>query len=324
MGREITYLEAITEALHEEMERDENVVLLGEDIGRYGGAFRVTKGLLEKFGEERVLEMPIAENGIVGTAIGMAYMGMRPVVEFQFIDFIACGFDQIVNFAATSRYRWGVPAHIVMRGPWGGMVRGGMFHSRCPEMWFAHSPGLKVVAPGTVRDAKGLMKAAIRDEDPVLYLEHKWLYRRLKAMLDDDAVVPIGKANVALEGETLTIVTYGAFLTICLDAAKELAREGIRAEVVDLRTLYPLDRAAIVASVSHTNKLLIVHEDTRFGGIAGEIAMTINEECFEKLDGPIVRVTPPDTPVPYSPTLEDAFYPTLGRIVKAATKLAKY
>ncbi len=324
MGREITYLDAINEALHEEMERDASVLLLGQDIGPYGGAFKVTRGLFEKFGDQRVLEMPIAENGIVGTAIGLAYMGMKPVVEFQFIDFIACGFDQIVNFAATSRYRWGVPAHIVLRGPWGGMVRGGMFHSRTPEMWFAHSPGIKVVAPGTVRDAKGLMKAAIRDADPVLYLEHKWLYRRLKATLDDDVVTPIGKANVALEGDALTIITYGAFLTLCLDAAKELAKDGIRTEVVDLRTLYPLDRAAIVASVSKTNKVMIVHEDIRFGGIAGEIAMTINEECFDKLDGPIVRVTPPDTPVPYSPPLEDAFYPNVGRIVKAARKLARY
>ncbi len=324
MGREITYLEAITEALREEMARDENVVLLGEDIGKYGGAFKVTRGLFDRFGEKRVLEMPIAENGIVGTAIGMAYMGMIPVVEFQFIDFIACGFDQIVNFAATSRYRWGVPAHIVMRGPWGGMVRGGMFHSRCPEMWFAHSPGLKIVAPGTVRDAKGLMKAAIRDQDPVLYLEHKWLYRRLKDTLDDDVVTPIGKAEVALEGDSLSIITYGAYRTLCLDAARELEKDGIRAEIVDLRTIFPLDRKAITDSVSKTNKVMIVHEDTRFGGIAGEVAMTINEDCFEKLDGPIVRVTPPDTPVPYSPTLEDAYYPSVGRIVKAARKLSAW
>jgi 2-oxoisovalerate dehydrogenase E1 component beta subunit len=325
MGTEITYLDAIHEGLREELERDPDVVLLGEDIGRYGGAFKVTKGFLETFGEERVLEMPIAELGIVGTAIGMAYMGMKPVVEFQFIDFIACGFDQIVNFAATSRYRWGVPAHVVLRGPWGGYSRAGMFHSRSPEMWFAHSPGLKVVAPGTVRDAKGLIKAAIRDEDPVVFLEHKWLYRRLKdALPEGEILTPIGKANVALEGDALTMVTYGATLSLCLQAAKELAKDGARVEVLDLRTIYPLDRASIVESVKKTSKVMVVHEDTRTGGIAGEIAISISEEAFEHLDGPIVRVTAPDTPVPYAPTLEDAVLPSVGRILRAARKLASY
>jgi 2-oxoisovalerate dehydrogenase E1 component beta subunit len=323
---ELTYLEAISAGLREEMERDKNVVLMGEDIGTYGGAFRVTKGFLDKYGPERVMDTPLAELGIVGAAIGMSYMGFKPVVEFQFIDFISCGFDQIVNFAATSRYRWGVPAPIVLRGPWGGGVRAGMFHSRNIEMWFVNSPGLKVVAPGCVRDAKGLIKSAVRDPDPVLYLEHKFLYRRLKDTLPDDEEIltPIGKADVALEGDDVTLVTYGMMRALSLEAAAELAKEGIRVEVVDLRTLFPLDRATVIESVRKTNRLLIVHEDTRTGGIAGEIAISVTEEAFDALDAPILRVTAPDTPVPYAPTLEDYFLPQVGDIVKAARKLAKY
>lgn len=323
---EHTFLEAISAGLREEMVRDQNVVLMGEDIGTYGGAFRVTKGFLDKFGPERVMDTPLAELGIVGAAIGMSYMGLKPVVEFQFIDFISCGFDQIVNFAATSRYRWGVPAPIVLRGPWGGGVRAGMFHSRNVEMWFVHSPGLKVVVPATVRDAKGLIKSAIRDPDPVLYLEHKFLYRRLKDDLPDgeEILTPIGKADVALEGDALTIVTYGMMRALSLEAAAELAKEGIRVEVVDLRSLFPLDRATVIESVKKTNRLLIVHEDTRTGGIAGEIAISVTEEAFDALDAPILRVTAPDTPVPYAPTLEDDFLPQVGDIVKAARKLARY
>jgi 2-oxoisovalerate dehydrogenase E1 component beta subunit len=272
------------------------------------------------------MDTPLAELGLVGAAVGMSYMGFRPVVEFQFIDFISCGFDQIVNFAATSRYRWGRGVPIVLRGPWGAGVRAGMFHSRSLEMWFVHSPGIKVVAPGSVRDAKGLIKSAIRDPDPVLFLEHKFLYRRLKDDLPDgeEILTPIGKAEVALEGEDLTIATYGMMRTLCLEAAAELAKEGIRPEIVDLRTLFPLDRATVIESVKKTNRLLIVHEDTRTGGIAGEIAISVTEEAFEALDAPILRVTAPDTPVPYAPTLEDYFLPQVGDIVKAARKLARY
>ncbi len=322
---EITYIDAIRRAMREEMERDENVVLMGEDIGTYGGAFKATDGLQKQFGPGRVMDTPLAELGLVGAAIGMSYMGFRPVVEFQFIDFIACGFDQIVDFAATSRYRWGHGCPIVLRGPWGGGVRGNMYHSRNIEMWFVHSPGIKVVAAGTARDALGLLKSAIRDPDPVLFLEHKYLYRRVKEDLPEgDIVTPIGKADVARAGEDLTVVTYGWMRHICLDAAAELAKEGKSIEVIDLRSLYPLDRAAVVDSVKRTSRCLIVHEDTRTGGIAGEIAMTLCEEAFEFLDAPVMRVTAPDTPVPYSPPMEDYFLPKVGDVVKACRKMLRY
>ncbi len=320
-----TYLEAIRTALFEEMERDENVVVMGEDVGHYGGAFRVTKGLLDRYGPERVIDTPVAEEALVGAAIGASYAGMRPVVEFQFIDFSACAFDMIVNFAATSRYRWGQPCPITMRGPSGGGVHGGPFHSRNPEMWFAHSPGLKVVAPATPRDARGLLKSAIRDDDPVIFLENKFLYRRIKDEVPkEDAPVPIGKARVAREGDDLTIVTYSAMTHDSLAVAEELGRDGTSVEVVDLRSIYPIDRDTIVASVRKTNKLLVVHEDTRTGGVAGEIAMLVMEEAFEDLDGPVVRVTAPDTPVPFSPPLEEAFRPNAKVIAMAARRLAKY
>ena len=319
---EITYLDAITKALGDEMERDPSVFLMGEDIGSYGGAFRVTKGLQERFGAERVIDTPIAEEGFVGAAIGASYVGMRPVVEFQFIDFIACAFDMIVNFAATSRYRWGQGVPITMRGPWGGAVRGGPFHSRNPEMWFAHSPGIKVVAPSTPTDALGLMRACIRDNDPCLFLEHKYLYRRIKEVVpEEDYIVPIGKAKVVEEGDDLTIVTYGMMVHRCLEVVKNLDAS---IEVIDLRSIYPLDREAIVESVRKTSKLLIVHEDTRTGGIAGEISATINEEAFEYLSAPVIRVTAPDTPVPYSAPMEDFFLVQPDEIAKAARKLLAY
>ncbi len=319
---EITYLDAITKALGDEMERDPSVFLMGEDIGSYGGAFRVTKGLQERFGAERVIDTPIAEEGFVGAAIGASYVGMRPVVEFQFIDFIACAFDMIVNFAGTSRYRWGQGVPITMRGPWGGAVRGGPFHSRNPEMWFAHSPGIKVVAPSTPTDALGLMRACIRDNDPCLFLEHKYLYRRIKEVVpEEDYIVPIGKAKVVEEGDDLTIVTYGMMVHRCLEVVKDLDAS---VEVIDLRSIYPLDREAIVESVRKTSKLLIVHEDTRTGGIAGEISATINEEAFEYLSAPVIRVTAPDTPVPYSAPLEDFFLVQPDEIAKAAKKLLAY
>src|SRR5579862_7309839 len=283
-----TYLEAIREVLWEEMERDPNVFLLGEDIGVYGGAFKVTQGLLDQFGGRRVVDTPISESAIVGAAIGASFAGLRPVVEIQFADFITCGFDQIVNFAAKCRYRWGAAVPIVVRAPSGGGIHGGPFHSQNPEMWFVRVPGLKVVAPATAYDAKGLIKSAIRDNDPVIFFEHKGLYRRIKEELPaEDYTVPIGKARVAREGTDLTIVTYGAMVWTALEAAEKLAVEGASVEVVDLRTLVPLDRDTVCESVRKTSKVLLLHEDTRTGGLAGELAVTITESVFEYLDGPI-------------------------------------
>jgi pyruvate/2-oxoglutarate/acetoin dehydrogenase E1 component len=322
---EITMLEAIREALFEEMERDPAVVALGEDIGVYGGAFKATEGLLAKFGPERVMDTPISETAIVGAACGMSYLGLRPVAEMQFIDFIACCFNQVTNFAAKSHYRWGAPVPMVLRGPSGGGVHGGPFHSGNPEMYFVHTPGLKVVYPSTAYDAKGLLKSAIRDNNPVLFLEHKFLYRRIKEEVPPgDYTVPLGKAVVRRKGRDLTIVSYAAAAHTSLEAAAALAKEGIEAEVIDLRTLLPLDRETILASVKGTNRLLIVHEDTRTGGIAGEIAATVCESAFQDLDAPIARVTGLDTPVPYAPTLEAAFLPSVERVAAAARELAKY
>jgi 2-oxoisovalerate dehydrogenase E1 component beta subunit len=326
MPKELSYLEAIREALAEEMRRDPKVFVLGEDVGAYGGAFGVTQGLYDEFGEMRVIDTPISESAIVGAAIGAALMGMRPIAEMQFIDFISCAFDQITNFAAKNRYRWGAGVPIVIRGPSGGGVHGGPFHSQNPEMYFVHTPGLKVVAPATAHDAKGLIKAAIRDEDPVIYLEHKYLYRRIKEELPkEDYVVEIGRAALRREGRDLTILTYGAMLYPSLEAAEALSRDpGIEAEVIDLRSLLPLDKDAILSSARKTGKVLVVHEDTRTGGIAGEIAAIINEEVFEYLDGPVLRVTAPDTPVPYSPPLEEFFLPNRDKILAAARRLAAY
>jgi len=320
-----TYLEAIREGLWEEMERDPNVFLIGEDIGAYGGAFKVTAGFFERFGARRVVDTPISEAAIVGAAIGAALMGLRPVAEMQFADFISCGFDQIVNFAAKCRYRWNASVPMVVRAPSGGGVHGGPFHSQNPEMWFVRTPGLKVVAPATAYDAKGLIKSAIRDNDPVLFFEHKALYRRIKEDLpSEEYTVPIGKAKVVREGTDLTIVTYGAMVWVALDAAGKLAEEGASVEVVDLRTLLPLDRETVSESVRKTSKVLLLHEDTRTGGMAGELAASIIESVFEYLDGPIVRVTAPDTPVPYSPPLEDAFLPNAEKVVEKARWLFRY
>jgi 2-oxoisovalerate dehydrogenase E1 component beta subunit len=320
-----TYLEAIRQGIWEEMERDERVFVLGEDVGRYGGAFKVTAGMLERFGKGRVLDMPISESAIVGAAIGAAYMGLRPIVEMQFIDFISCAYDQITNFAAKSRYRWSAGVPIVIRGPSGGGVHGGPFHSQNPEMYFVHTPGLKVVAPSTAFDAKGLIKAAIRDEDPVIYLEHKFLYRRIREELPtDDYIVPIGKAAIRRPGKDLTVLTYGAMVYVALEAAVELAKEGIDVEVIDLRSLLPIDRETILESVKRNSKVFILHEDTRTGGIAGEISAIICEEVFEYLDGPVLRVTAPDTPVPYSPPLEEFFLPKVTDVLNTARRLAAY
>jgi 2-oxoisovalerate dehydrogenase E1 component beta subunit len=320
-----TYLEAIRQGLWEEMERDENVFCIGEDIGEYGGAFKVTAGLLEKFGAKRVVDTPISEAAIVGASIGASLMGLRPVAEMQFADFITCGFDQIVNFAAKCRYRWNAPVPIVVRSPSGGGIHGGPFHSQNPEMWFVRTPGLKVVCPATAYDAKGLIKSAVRDNDPVLFFEHKGLYRKIKEDLPtEEYTVPIGKARVAREGRDLSIITYGAMVWTALEAADKLAEEGASVEVVDLRTLVPLDRETICASVRKTSKVLLLHEDTRTGGMAGELAATITESVFEYLDGPIVRVTAPDTPIPYSPPLEEAFLPNVEKVVEKARWLHRY
>ena len=320
-----TYLEAIREGLWEEMERDESVFLIGEDIGVYGGAFKVTAGFLDRFGERRVIDTPISESAIVGAAIGASFQGLRPVAEMQFSDFITCAFDQIVNFAAKCRYRWGAPIPIVVRAPSGGGIHGGPYHSQNPEMWFVKTPGLKVVTPATAYDAKGLIKSAIRDDDPVLFFEHKALYRRVKEDLPaEEYTVPIGKARVAHEGRDLTIVTYGAMVYVALEAAGKLAEEGASVEVVDLRTLLPLDRDTVNESVKKTSKVLLLHEDTRTGGMAGELAVSITESVFEYLDGPIVRVTAPDTPVPFSAPLEEEFLPSVEKVVEKARWLWKY
>lgn len=320
-----TYLEAIRQGLWEEMESDPSVFCIGEDIGIYGGAFKVTDGFVHHFGPQRVIDTPIAESAIVGAAFGAALTGMRPVAEFQFMDFIGCAFNQIVNMVAKSHYRWGAPAPLVLRGPCGGGVHGGPFHSQNPEMYFVHTPGMKVVAPSTPADAKGLIKSAVRDNNPVLFLEHKFLYRRIKDEVPDgDFSVPIGKARVHREGRDLSIITYAAMVHTAQEAADALAKEGIEVEIVDLRTLFPLDREAIAQTVKKTNKVILLHEDTKTGGLAGEIAAIINEEAFEDLDGPIVRITGLDTPVPFSPPLEHFFLPKVEDVVREAKKLRAY
>src|SRR5581483_6090064 len=322
---QVTYLEAIRQGLWEEMEQDPRVFCIGEDIGIYGGAFKVTDGLLDRFGPERVVDTPIAEAAIVSAAYGASLTGLRPVAEFQFIDFISCAFNQIINVLAKSHYRWGAPAPVVLRGPSGGGVHGGPFHSQNPEMYFVHTPGLKVVYPATAYDAKGLIKSAIRDNNPVLFFEHKFLYRRVKEELPaEDYVVPLGKARVARTGQHISVITYAAMVHVALEAAEVLAKEGIELEVVDLRTLLPLDREAIVETTRRTNKGIMLHEDTKTGGIAGEITSIINEEAFDDLDGPIVRIAALDTPVPFSPPLEEYFLPKVADVVEKARWLRRH
>jgi 2-oxoisovalerate dehydrogenase E1 component beta subunit len=327
MSKELSYLEAIREALQEEMRRDPKVFVLGEDVGAYGGAFGVTQGLYEEFGDMRVVDTPISESAIIGASIGAALRGYRPVAEMQFADFISCGFDQIVNQAATLRYRYGGRASvpIVVRAPSGGGVSGGLYHSQNPEAWFVHRPGLKVVAPSTAYDAKGLLKAAIRDDNPVIYFEHKFLYRRAKGPVPEgDEIVPIGVAATRREGDDITLVTYGAMVTPSLEAADRLAKEGIEVEVIDLRSLMPFDKAAIFASLEKTSRVLIVHEDVKTLGIGAELSAVIMEERFDRLDAPVLRVTYPDTHPPFSNVLEQHNLPTVDKIVDGLRKVAVY
>ncbi len=322
---ETTYVQAIRAGIWEEMERDPNVFVMGEDIAEYGGAFKVTAGMLERFGEKRVVDTPLSESAIVGAGTGAAINGLRPVLEMQFADFMACGFDQITNFAAKCRYRWGQQIPMVIRAPAGGNIHGGPFHSQNVEMPYVHTPGLKVVQPATAYDAKGLLKASIRDNDPVIFLEHKYLYRSVKERLPaGDYTVPLGKAKVRREGNDLSIVAYGWMVHTALDAAAQLAAEGIDMEVLDLRTLAPLDREAVLATVRKTNKVIFLHEDTLTGGLGGELAGIVGEHAFEYLDGPMVRIAAPDTPVPFSETLEKAFLPTVDEVIEQARNLHRY
>jgi 2-oxoisovalerate dehydrogenase E1 component beta subunit len=325
-GSEVTLLEAIRQGLMREMDADDSVFQIGEDIGTYGGAFRVTAGFLDRYGSQRVIDTPISESGFVGAAIGAAMLGMRPVVEMQFIDFIACAFNQIVNFAAKNRYRWGQAVPLVIRGPSGGNVHGSAFHSQNPESYFLHAPGLKLVAPGTAEDAFGLIRAAIRDPNPVIFFEHKYLYRRIKGRLPEgDGLVPIGRARVARAGGDLSVMTYGAMLHVALEAAEMLAAsDGIDLEVVDLRTLKPLDDETIFASVRKTGRALVLTEEQRTGSVAGEVAARIADHCFAWLDGPVHRLCCPDTPVPYSPPLEEHYLPNVALLCERVRRVASY
>jgi pyruvate/2-oxoglutarate/acetoin dehydrogenase E1 component len=321
-GGEMTYLEAISEALREEMRRDETVLCFGEDIGAFGGAFKVTDGFFEEFGAARVIDAPLAENAIIGAAVGAAAEGLRPVCEMQFADFISCGFDQLVNVAAKLHYRQGVAVPMVVRLPSGGGFSGGPFHSQNPEAWLLQSPGLKVVAPATAADAKGLLISAIRDPNPVCFLEHKGLYRNVKGEVPaGDFSVPIGEAAVAREGSEASVIAYGSSVHLALQAVEELGED---VEVIDLRSLCPLDTEAILRSVRKTSKVLVAHEATRSCGVGAEVSALISEEAFEDLDAPIRRLTTPDVPIPFSPPLEQAVLPQLDDMKEALNELLGY
>jgi 2-oxoisovalerate dehydrogenase E1 component beta subunit len=320
---EKTYLQAISDGLRQEMRRDERVFILGEDVGVYGGAFKVTLGFQEEFGSWRVLDMPLSETAIMGGATGAAIMGLRPVAEMQFADFVSCAWDHLVTIASKQRWRAGTPVPIVLRLPSGGGFSGGPFHSQNPESSFAHIPGLKCVCPATPEDAKGLIVSAIEDPNPVLFFEHKHLYRRIKGEVPDERyTTPIGKARIHQEGEDVTVVTWGAMVYTAEEAARQL--DDVSVEIVDLRTVLPWDREAVLASTRKTSKLLVLHEDTRTGGFGAEIAATIAEEAFEDLDAPIKRIAAPDTPVPFSPVLEKAFIPQVDDVVAGLRELAEY
>jgi pyruvate/2-oxoglutarate/acetoin dehydrogenase E1 component len=319
---EMTYLQAISDGLREEMRRDESVMCMGEDVGAFGGAFKVTDGFVDEFGADRVLDTPLAENAIIGTAVGAAVEGLRPVCEMQFADFISCGFDQLVNVAGKLHYRQGVAVPIVVRLPSGGGFSGGPFHSQNPEAWFLQAPGLKVVAPATAADAKGLLASAIRDPNPVCFLEHKGLYRHVKGEVPGgEHTTEIGKARIAREGSEMTIIAYGSAVGLAEEAAAELGED---IEVIDLRTLCPLDGDAIVASARKTGKVLVAHEATRSCGVGAEVAALVAETCFEHLDAPIRRLTAPDVPIPFSPPLEQAVLPQLEDMKEACRELLDY
>jgi len=322
----ITYIEAISKGMWEEMERDRSVFLIGEDIGAYGGAFKATKGFLQHFGEERVIDSTLSEAAIIGAATGAAVVGMRPIAEIQFADFVTCGFNQIVTNSAKTHYRWNLPVPMVVRLPSGGYIHGGPYHSSNPEGWFFHVPGLKIVAPSNPYDAKGLMKAAVRDNNPVLFFEYKYLYRRIKGEVPDgEYTVEIGKADVKREGTDVALFTYGSTVHHSLEAAEIVAKEdGISVKIVDLRTLLPLDKELIINAVKSTGKALIVHEDTLTGGIGAELAALISENAFKYLDAPIKRVASLDTPVPFAPPLEEYFLPDTNKIVKALRELSSF
>ena len=320
-----TYLQAISDGLRSEMQRDKRVFIIGEDVGVYGGAFKVTQGFQEEFGPWRVIDAPLSETAIVGGCTGAAIMGMRPVAEMQFADFISCAWDHLVTVAAKQRYRAGTPVPITVRLPSGGGFSGGPFHSQNPESSFAHIPGLKVVCPATPADAKGLLIEAIHDPNPVLYFEHKHLYRRIKGEVPDERyVTPIGKARIHREGEDVTVVTWGAMVYTANEAAQKLEGDGVSVEILDLRTLAPWDKEAVLRSVAKTSKALVLHEDTLTGGFGAEIAATIAEDAFENLDAPVRRIAAPDTPVPFSPPLEKAFIPQVEDVVAGLKELAEY
>jgi pyruvate/2-oxoglutarate/acetoin dehydrogenase E1 component len=318
----MTYLQAISDAMRQEMRHDERVFVMGEDIGVFGGAFKVTDGFFAEFGAGRVIDTPLAEAGIVGTAVGAAVVGLRPIAEMQFADFIACGFDQLVNVAAKMYYRQGLPVNITVRLPSGGGFSGGPYHSQNPEAWFMHSPGMKVVAPSTAEDAKGLLISAIRDHNPVIYLEHKHLYRRVKGEVDDGLYETPFTARIAREGTDLTVIAYGAMVHTALEATEDL--DGASIEVLDLRSLVPLDEEAILASVAKTSKVLIVDEANETCAAGAQVAAVIAEKGFEDLDGPVRRVATPDVPIPFSPPLEQAVLPSVERVKEAARELLEY
>jgi pyruvate/2-oxoglutarate/acetoin dehydrogenase E1 component len=322
---EKTYLQAISDGLRQEMRRDQRVFVLGEDVGVYGGAFKVTQGFQEEFGHWRVIDTPLSETAIMGGATGAALMGLRPVAEMQFADFVSCAWDHLVTVAAKQRFRAGTPIPIVLRLPSGGGFSGGPFHSQNPESSFAHIPGLKIACPATPEDAKGLLVSAIEDPNPVLYMEHKHLYRRIKGEVPDERyTVPLGQARRHREGDDITVVTWGAMVYTADEAARQLEAEDISVEIVDLRTIVPWDRASVLESVRKTSKALVLHEDTRTGGFGAEIAATIADEAFEDLDAPVKRLAAPDTPVPFSPPLEKAFIPQVDDVAAAVRELAAY
>jgi pyruvate/2-oxoglutarate/acetoin dehydrogenase E1 component len=322
---QMTYLQAISDGLRVEMRRDERVFVIGEDVGVYGGAFKVTLGFQEEFGPWRVLDSPLAETAILGACTGAAIMGMRPVAEMQFADFISCGWDHLVTVAAKQRFRAGTPVPIVVRLPSGGGFSGGPFHSQNPESSFAHIPGLKCVCPATPEDAKGLLISSIEDPNPVLFFEHKHLYRRIKGEVSEERyTVPLGKARTHREGDEISVITWGAMVYTAEEAAKELEKQDVSVEIVDLRTVMPWDREAVLASVRKCSKVLVLHEDTRTGGFGAEIAATIAEEAFEDLDAPVKRIAAPDCPVPFAPVLEKAYIPQVEDVVAGLRELAEY